>query len=516
MDKIELFTKEIGRIDEDSRIKFHDLMNQSTGDCFKRIRFLGIIHAFLLLLIFAGTVFSLYYVDEKGFIFVCIAASFLGVLSVYSLCKSLKKAIVENRKKETKIYEDAITEISDVAAQERKNDRLKNGYIKELSYEVKAPVDSVFNLVEKIFKYSTEYKTIENAAKIKGVMAALQTYVDDLCVSSTQGLEHLEITNGTYDLGIMICDIENAALKVADEKGITLAFEINNDTPAILRGDSVHIELIILKLISNALKYTEEGTVTFSVGYLDASPTEINLNISVKDTGQGIKAEDMDKYFSDSKTPTEALLKGCSLSMCMAKALLEKMGSELRVESKLTQGSEFHFVIKQEVVERIPLGNREDAIKRMRDKDISARSEKIIIPQTEDTPEETPAPDNDFGFIKKIEAMEEINLAEGIENTGSAELYRKVVKEFCDSAPDKADSIENYRKNKDTKNYTVEVHALKSAAGVIGYKKLSKLAEALEDAGKENDFIRIDNATGELIKLYRGIADKIKNAESAS
>ena len=69
-----------------------------------------------------------------------------------------------------------------------------------------------------------------------------------------------------------------------------------------------------------------------------------------------------------------------------------------------------------------------------------------------------------------------------------------------------------YLEKEDIRNYTIEVHALKSAARIIGYRKLSKLAEALEEAGNENDLIRINNATGELLRLYRDIAEKIENA----
>lgn len=541
MNQSEYFTKEIGRIDEDCQIKLHGEIDKANLENFKRIRNLGITHVLVILAVLALTAFTLYVVDKRGFFAVCFLAALFEVLIVYSLCKSLKKAILSHRDKETLIYKNAIGEITEVAKTERKKDYLKNSYIEELSHDIDIPLSAIIGLSDKIFRDSTEMNIIENAAKLGGVMGALHTYVNDLCIASRLGLDKLEIKNAPYDIGIMLCDIENLGIKVADEKGIKLQFDINNDIPAILMGDENHIELIILKLIANALKYTDEGIVTFSVGYVDVSDKEILLNISVRDTGQGIKEEDLERFFSKNKTAEEALLEGGSLAMCMSKTLLEKMDSELRVESKFTQGSEFRFMVKQEVIDKTPVGKREDAIARLRKKDLAERgmqeetdTPSPTAPKAKEEPSFVPAPapaatpikepashetakeqpvTTDDAFLKKLSAINDLSVTDGIKNAGSEEIYKKVITDFGSSASSKADDIEMLFEKEDIKNYTIEVHALKSAARIIGYKKLSKLAEALEEAGNANDLVCIKNATGELVRLYRNIAAEIEKAE---
>ena len=492
MNQSEYFTKEIGRIDEDCKAKLQEEIRKSNLENSKRIRDLGITHVLVILAVLALTAFTLYIADKKFFFAVCILAALIVAFLVYSLCRQLYKVLRNHRKKEISIYKGAINEVTEVAKNERKKDYLKNSYIEELSYDIDIPLSAIMGLSEKIFRDSTETNIIESAAKLGGVMSALHTYVNDLCIASRLGLDKLEIKNAPYDIGIMLCDIENLGIKVADEKGIKLHFDINNDIPSILLGDEMHLELIILKLIANALKFTEEGTVTLSVGYIDVSESEILLNISVCDTGQGIKAEDMEKFFSKNKTAEEALLEGGSLAMCMSKTLLEKMDSELRVESKFTQGSEFRFKVKQQVIDRAPVGKREDAIARLRKKDMKERGIKEepesapaeVAPIEKEEPAPAPAPfkeppvsepasipvsvATDDGFLKNLSTIKDLSVADGIMNAGSEELYKKVITDFAGSASSKADDIEMYFEKEDLKNYTIEVHALKSAARIIG------------------------------------------------
>ncbi|MCR5723041.1 MAG: Hpt domain-containing protein [Lachnospiraceae bacterium] len=541
MNQSEYFTKEIGRIDEDCQTRLHEEIDKSNLENFKKIRNLGITHVLVILAVLALTAFTLYAVDKRGFFAVCFLAALLEVLIVYSLCKSLEKAVLSHRDKENSIFKNAIGEITEVARNERKKDYLKNSYIEELSYDIDIPLSAIIGLSAKIFRDSTEMNIIESAAKLGGVMGSLHTYVNDLCIASRLGLDKLEIMNAPYDIGIMLCDIENLGIKVADEKGIKLNFDINNDIPAILMGDENHIELIVLKLIANALKYTDEGTVTLTVGFVEVSDKEILLNISVRDTGRGIKEEDIEKFFSKNKTAEEALLEGGSLAMCMSKTLLEKMDSELRVESKFTQGSEFRFMVKQEVIDKTPVGKREDAIARLHKKDMAERgiqeetdtlsptvpkakeepssasapapaATPIKEPTSDETAKEQPVTTDD-AFLKKLSVINDLSVTDGIKNAGSEEIYKKVITDFGSSASSKADDIEMLFEKEDIKNYTIEVHALKSAARIIGYKKLSKLAEALEDAGNANDLVCIKNATGELVRLYRNIAAEIEKAE---
>ena len=550
MNQGEIFSKEIGRIDEDCKVRLREQIDFSTLQGYKNIRFLAAVHLFVTVMVLICAGFSLYVADNKGLFAVCIIAAILESLIIFSLTKSLGHEIRKNKEQQKIIYERSVEEIADIVDRERKKDYLKNGYVWELSDDIGAPLGTILGLKDKIFKETTEPRVVEDVAKLNGVLNVIHSYVEDLKTVSREGLEALQLKKAPYDLGVMLLDIENLAKTVADSKGVKFELDIPTDIPTILMGDLMHIQLIILKLIYNGIKYTDEGTVTLSLSYLNVSDKEIILNISVEDTGQGIKEDNLDRYFVKTKSAEEALIEGCSLAMCMAKKLLGKMDSELRVESKFAQGSVFRFSIKQEVVERIPVGKREDVIKRLHDADMKTRSiieaataaaaapvtePKVAIvsepvykapepiqnvtPVAPPVQKSKPAPEkyskpivkSDDEFIKNLSKLSQLSVSDGIQNTGTEDLYKKVINDFCDSAASKADDIEMYFEKEDLRNYTIEVHALKSAARIIGYKKLSKLAEALEEAGNAKDLVRIKNATGELLRLYREIAVEIED-----
>ncbi|MCR4679799.1 MAG: Hpt domain-containing protein [Lachnospiraceae bacterium] len=543
MKQYTLFSKEIDKLDEDGRLKRQELIEGRKFAQINRVRKLGLRHALILFLLFAAQGVLLYLLPEAFIVPICIAAFAIDIMFIYGFCKRMGGCVDGNFQSGKEIYESAIDEMLHALKKEKKQDIAKDSYLEELSYDIEIPIGAILNIDEKILRDTTEQNIIELAAKLKGGMDIMRVYVKDLCTASRLGIESLEIHEAPYDLGIMICDIENIAIRMADEKGIRLLIEVNNDMPTVLEGDNLHIELIILKLIGNALKYTDEGQVIFNITCVGGGDKETMLSVSVKDTGCGIKEEDLDKYFSKDKRAEDAITDGCSIGMALTKMLLEKMGSELRVESKLSVGSEFRFLVKQKVVDASPVGKREDAIARYRDMDNAKRAnppktdasepakETVEAPikvteavtadakgPTEPTPAVTPESSGTSGdeFIDKLKKIDILSPDDGIKNSGSVDIYKKAVSDFCDSGGAKADDIEMYYEKEDIRNYTIEVHALKSAARIIGAIKLSRLAEALEEAGNAEDMVRIRNATGELIKMYRNLIVSLEEARGDS
>lgn len=113
-------------------------------------------------------------------------------------------------------------------------------------------------------------------------------------------------------------------------------------------------------------------------------------------------------------------------------------------------------------------------------------------------------------FMGKIQTIAAIDASKGLENSGSPELYEKVVGEFYDTGESRAEAIQMYFENGDIRNYTIQVHALKSAARIIGAMSLSHLAAALEEAGNAENQIRIDNGTPRLISMYRDLVKRLE------
>ena len=150
----------------------------------------------------------------------------------------------------------------------------------------------------------------------------------------------------------------------ADEKGLSLVVDFDRNIPKYLFGDEIRIKQVVTNILTNAVKYTEKGSVTFHIGYEKdpQDPDSVLLDFYVKDTGIGIHEEDLKKLFSKFERIDEKRnrnIEGTGLGMNITHSLLEMMDSTLNVESLYGVGSKFSFKLRQKVTGWEPLGDYE-------------------------------------------------------------------------------------------------------------------------------------------------------------
>jgi CheY-like chemotaxis protein len=155
----------------------------------------------------------------------------------------------------------------------------------------------------------------------------------------------------------------------ADEKGLTFELDVDENIPRVMYGDEIRIKQVITNILSNAVKYTKEGGIVFSISGQKCEDNEdyVILHVSVKDTGIGIKKEDLDRLFVAFERIEEKRnrnIEGTGLGMAIAQSFLEMMDSKLQVESEYGKGSVFSFDLKQKVVKWEPIGDFDTAFKR--------------------------------------------------------------------------------------------------------------------------------------------------------
>ena len=172
-----------------------------------------------------------------------------------------------------------------------------------------------------------------------------------------------------YDLSSLINDLVSMIQNKAENKGLVLSLEFDKKLPKMLYGDEVRIKQVITNILTNAVKYTEKGIVTFSIGFkrIEEEPDSVILLVSVKDTGIGIKQEDLKKLFAEFERIEEKRnrnIEGTGLGMAITKNLLYLMKSSLKVESVYGLGTKFSFELKQKVIKWEPLGDYETAYKK--------------------------------------------------------------------------------------------------------------------------------------------------------
>jgi signal transduction histidine kinase len=268
---------------------------------------------------------------------------------------------IDNEKKERNELIDASERA--IAASEAKSSFLSN-----MSHEIRTPINAVLGMNEMILRESDDKNIVAYSESIRTAGSTLLGLVNDILDFSKIEAGKMEIIPVDYDLSSVINDLVNMIQTRADDKGLQLILKISKEVPKLLHGDEVRIKQVVTNILTNAVKYTEKGSVTFSIDYekIPGDTDNVLLDISVMDTGIGIKREDMKKLFSEFDRIEEERnrkVEGTGLGMSITKRLLEMMDSTLEVESVYELGSKFSFKLKQKVVKWEELGDYETAYK---------------------------------------------------------------------------------------------------------------------------------------------------------
>ena len=242
--------------------------------------------------------------------------------------------------------------------------RAKSDFLARMSHEIRTPINAVLGMDEMILRESNEPEIKKYAHDIKGSAGALLSIINEILDSSKIESGKMELVKDNYEISSLLNDLYNMIDVRAKGKGLALIFDIDPTIPVEYYGDDLRIRQVLVNLLTNGVKYTKEGSVTLKVtGSVEGE--EAVLHFSVKDTGIGIKEEDISKLFAKFERIDEAKnrhIEGTGLGMNIAMQLLNLMGSELKVESEYGKGSEFYFDIIQKVINAEPLGDFHERI----------------------------------------------------------------------------------------------------------------------------------------------------------
>lgn len=245
----------------------------------------------------------------------------------------------------------------------REVERSKDDFLANVSHEIRTPINTICGMSEVAL-------TEEDPAKIRTSLRAIQTagrnltsvVVDILDFSELQSGK-MVIENEVYNIASTINDVINMSMALKNKKPIELVVDCDANLPSGLYGDEKKIRRVIMNFVSNALKFTSEGSVRISVsGRKEAYG--LNLCVSVTDTGIGIKEENLEKLFSSfSQVDTKRTRQegGIGLGLALSQTIVQKMGGIITVKSKYGKGTTIQFVIPQKVVDEQPVVAVKDA-----------------------------------------------------------------------------------------------------------------------------------------------------------
>lgn len=237
--------------------------------------------------------------------------------------------------------------------------RQKSDFLANMSHEIRTPINAIMGMNEMVLRECRDDNIKGYANNIANASQILLSLVNDVLDLSKIESGKMEILPEPYQIASLISDVVNLIQVKASQKDLAFLIEVDKDLPTVLKGDEVRIRQVMLNLLNNAIKYTNEGSVLLKVYRTVNEADEMLLNIEVTDTGIGIKEEDMGKLFGDFERldlQKNRNIEGTGLGLAITKKLANAMGGDVQVKSEYTKGSTFSAVLPQTVVDETPIG----------------------------------------------------------------------------------------------------------------------------------------------------------------
>ena len=361
--------------------------------------------------------------------------------------------------------------VSHRAEEAEHENKAKSTFLANMSHEIRTPINTVIGLNTMILRESHEPAIKSYARNINSASNMLLSIINGILDISKLEADKMELVSETYSVRQLFVDVISMIKSRAEFNKLEFKYEIAENLPDKLYGDAVRLKQVIINLITNAAKYTDDGSVKLSV-YGKIHDGMVHMLISVKDTGIGIHEADLEKLsqrFTRFDEKRNHSVEGTGIGLNLVTGILELMDSELHVISQYGKGSEFYFEIEQDVIDETPVG-------------------KIDLDDTNDDETEYQAmftapeahvlvvDDNKMNLMVFEELLKETQLQIDAVSSGISALEKTKIKKydiiFMDHMMPEMDGIETFKRirsqsdglNKDTPVIILTANAIKGAA----------------------------------------------------
>ena len=230
---------------------------------------------------------------------------------------------------------------------------VQNHFFSNMSHEIRTPVNTIIGLNEMILREDISDEVAEDAQNVRSAGMILLQLVNDILDLSKLESGQMQLTPVEYQSVDMISEIVGMFHEMTEKKGLEFRVGISPSLPATLEADDVRIRQILINVLGNAVKYTQEGSVSLQVECRETDSDIVDIIYSVSDTGIGVKKENMPYLFTAFKridAEKNRKIEGTGLGLSIVKRLVDQMGGVVSVNSIVGQGTTFVLEIPQKRV----------------------------------------------------------------------------------------------------------------------------------------------------------------------
>lgn len=269
------------------------------------------------------------------------------------------------------------------AKEEAENaNKAKSQFLANMSHEIRTPIHGIMGMNEMVLRETRDDNVRGYAKNIKHASENLLEIINGILDFSKIEAGRIEIEEGAYLVRGLLNDVVNMVAPIASKKGLEFEVNVDENLPAELYGDVGKIRQVMVNLLNNAVKYTNEGKITLTVrGNLVND--NINLKIKIKDTGIGIKEENIEKLFVDFErvdTEKNKDIEGTGLGLAIVNRLIQYMGGKIKVTSEYGKGSTFSVCVPQKIIDRRAIGDYKMALEAVEISEEGIRTAGFVAP----------------------------------------------------------------------------------------------------------------------------------------